>query len=220
MHYSILILSFGLILFFLGKFIKHKSLYPFMPFRYDFRKRRDSFRQAMKLLDEINAKVIVETGTSRQGLKAAKSNGAFTIVFGKWAKYNGAILHSVDISEKSIYHSQKEVDRQKLSDFVNIHHSDSVAYLNEFDEIVDFLYLDSYDYSDDVEEQIKSQNHHLEEFKAIENKLHKKSIVLIDDCDLPNGGKGKTVVKYMLNKNWKIFMQGYQILLVQNDLKI
>lgn len=46
--------------------------------------------------------------------------------------------------------------------------------------------------------QLKSKTHHLNEFMAIENQLHDKTIVLIDDCDLPNGGKGKLVVDYML----------------------
>ena len=76
-----------------------------MPFRYDFRKRRDTFKKTMELMEKINAKVIIETGTSREGLKGAKSNGAATIVFGKWAKENGAVLHSVDINSESIANS-------------------------------------------------------------------------------------------------------------------
>ena len=77
------------------------------------------------------------------------------------------------------------------------------------------MYLDSYDYNNDPEVQLKSQTHHLNEFKAIENQLHDKSIVLIDDCDLPNGGKGKLVVEYMLKNGWEIFIKAYQILLIR-----
>ena len=69
-----------------------------MPFRYDFRKRRDTFLKTLELLEKIEAKTIIETGTSREGLHGAKSNGAATIVFGKWAKLNDAFMHSVDIS--------------------------------------------------------------------------------------------------------------------------
>ncbi len=220
MQYFLLFIILSTIGFFTGKFIKHKSLYPFMPFRYDFRKRRGTFQKALDLLDKTKAKIIIETGTSREGLKGAKSNGAFTIVFGKWAKLNNAFLHSVDISQKSIDASQKEVTAQKLDDYVTIHHSDSIAYLKQFNDSVDFLYLDSYDYSDDIDVQVKSQLHHLEEFKAIENHLHKETIILIDDCDLPNGGKGKEVVDYMLTKDWKILMDEYQILLVHKNFDI
>lgn len=217
MQYVFWTLGLGVFGFFTGKFIKHKSLYPFMPFRYDFRKRRNTFLKILELLDKTHAKIIIETGTSREGLHGAKSNGAATIVFGKWAKLNNAIVHSVDINEKSIEVAQKEVNKQGLTSYVKIHHSDSVAFLENFKEKVDFLYLDSYDYSEDTEVQIKSQMHHLNEFKAIEDQLHENTIVLIDDCALPNGGKGKLVVEYMLKKDWKILMEAYQIMLVRKN---
>lgn len=191
-----------------------------MSFKYDFRKRRDTFLKTLELLDQINANIIIETGTSREGLHGSKSNGAATIVFGKWAKLNNAFMHSVDISENSVANAQKEVIKQGLDDYVKVHLSDSIDFLEGFDKKVDFLYLDSYDYSSDIEVQKKSQEHHLKEFKAIENQLHEKTIVLIDDCDLPNGGKGKLVVKYMLEKDWRILMNEYQILLVRKDFTL
>lgn len=76
MAYISLVITLGVITFFIGKFVKHKSLYPFMPFRYDFRKRRDTFLKTMELLNKTEAKILVETGTSREGLKGAKSNGS------------------------------------------------------------------------------------------------------------------------------------------------
>ncbi len=200
------------------KFIKHKSLYPFMPFKYNFRRRRITFAKTLKLLDERNAKVIIETGTSRKGLKATKTDGAATIVFGKWAKQNNAQMHSVDISEHSVKGAQKEVNNQQLQDFVKLHLNDSLEFLKTFNKPIDFLYLDSYDYSrKDVKIQKKSQEHHLKEFKIIEDKLHRNSIVLIDDCGLPGGGKGKTVIAYMLERGWKILINAYQVLLVKEE---
>ncbi|MEL7269100.1 MAG: class I SAM-dependent methyltransferase [Bacteroidota bacterium] len=218
MNVILIILALGVVGFFAGKLYKHKSLYPFMPFKYDFRKRRDTFRQTMDLMQRTQAKIIVETGTSREGLKGAKSNGAATLVFGKWAKENGAFVHSVDISEASVAKAQEEVTRQHLDDFVQLHLSDSLVFLENFDSAVDLLYLDSYDYSNDLEVQRKSQEHHLAEFKNIEGKLHDKSIVLIDDCDLPNGGKGKLVIDYMEKNGWKIVTEAYQVLLVRKDM--
>ncbi|MEL6973797.1 MAG: class I SAM-dependent methyltransferase [Bacteroidota bacterium] len=220
MNIVLTILALGVAGFFAGKLYKHKSLYPFMPFKHDFRKRRDTFRQTMDLMRSTQAKTIVETGTSREGLKGAKSNGAATIVFGKWAKENGAFVHSVDISEASVARAQEEVTRQNLDDYVQLHLSDSLVFLKNFESQVDLLYLDSYDYSSDPEVQRKSQEHHLAEFKNIENKLHDKSIVLIDDCDLPNGGKGKLVIDYMLNNGWKIVTEAYQVLLVRENMPL
>lgn len=213
----IIVLTLLAIPFFIKYVAKHRSLYPFMPLKYNFGKRRVTFAKVLQLLEENNAKIMVETGTSRKGLKGCKKDGAATIIFGKWAQKNGAVVHSVDISEDSVAGSQKEVNNQGLSDVVTVHLNDSLKFLKEFDQKIDFLYLDSYDYSKkDKEIQVKSQEHHLKEFQIIESKLSDKSIVLIDDCKLPGGGKGKSVVEYMKKNGWKVLLNKYQILLVKN----
>lgn len=202
---------------FIIRFVKHRPLYPLMPYKYIFRRRRITFAKTLRLLAQRNVKMIVETGTSRKELKGTASDGAATIVFGKWAKENGAKIHSVDISEASVKGAREQVGSIGLSDTVTVHLKDSVAFLKSFQEPIDFLYLDSYDYSKtDIEIQQKSQQHHLEEFKAAESKLHDLSVVLIGDCRLPNGGKGKLAIDYMLKKEWKILMEKYQVLLVKN----
>lgn len=215
--YIILSVVSIVVIYGLVRFLKHRPLTPLFPKSINFGKRRVTFAKCLELLDKSDAKVMIETGTSRSGLSGAKPDGAATIVFGKWAKANDAFLHSVDISEDSVKGAQDEVVRQNLSDYVKVHLSDSLAFLKEFDQKVDFLYLDSYDYSDDVEVQQLSQKHHLDEFIAIEARLHPDSIVLIDDCRLPNGGKGKQVVEYMLQNNWKILINAYQILLIHKE---
>jgi len=200
------------------RLMRHKSLYPFMSFRHNFGKRRDTFRKTLALLSGREAKVLVETGTARIGLKGAKSNGASTVIFAKWARENGAILHTVDISEDSINAAKSEVDAQGLNDFVDWHLQDSLRFLAGFGTPMDFLYLDSYDYDkEDTSIQKASQEHHLAEFKAAESCLHDKTLVLIDDCDLPNGGKGKLAIEYMLGRGWKILMNEYQVLLARQN---
>ena len=213
----IIVVTIVVMPFFIKYIVKHRSLYPFMPLKYNFGKRRITFAKVLKLLEENNAITLVETGTSRKGMRGCKKDGAATIVFGKWAMENGAKLHSVDISENSVTGSRNEVINQGLEDCVTVYLNDSLVFLKEFNQTVDFLYLDSYDYSKkDKEIQIKSQEHHLKEFQIIEDQLHDKSIVLIDDCKLPGGGKGKMVVDYMTKRGWKVLLNKYQILLVKN----
>lgn len=208
----------GLLTHYSFKFLKHKSLYPFMPFKYNFRRRRDTFAKTLQLLSERNAKNIVETGTSRNGLSATRGDGAGTFVFGKWAMQNNAKLYSVDINESAVKECNVEVENQELQDTVTVVLDDSLQFLDAFEETVDFLYLDSYDYCRvDTDIQLKSQEHHLKEFMAIESQLHKDTIVLIDDCGLPGGGKGKTVVPYMEQKGWEVLIDAYQILLVHQE---
>jgi len=188
----------GIFIHYLIQFIKHKSLYPFMPFKYNFRRRRVTFAKTLELLSDRNAKTIIETGTSRKGLSATRGDGAGTFVFGKWAKENNAKLSSVDINEEAVKECRVEVKNQNLEDTVTVTLDDSLNFLANYKDKVDFLYLDSYDYSrTDTAIQVASQEHHLKEFQAIESRLHKDTIFLIDDCGLPGGGKGKTVVSYM-----------------------
>lgn len=219
MQIFLIILALLLSAWLIGRLVKHRSLYPFLPLRHNFGKRRDTFRQVLKLLAERRARMLVETGTAREGLAGSKSNGASTIVFGLWAQQNDAVLHSVDVSAESIAAAQAEVDRQGLQSAVRFHEQDSIQFLEDFDKAVDFLYLDSYDYDkEDVAVQQASQEHHLAEFRSIEPRLTERSIVLIDDCRLPNGGKGKLVIEYMLERGWQIIADAYQVLLTRSSV--
>jgi len=196
--------------------LKFKSLYPLLPKKHNFGKRRNTFRKALKLMQLHNASVLVETGVARQGLNYSKSDGASTIVFGTWAKNNGAKLFSVDINPKAISTCQSTINELGLSEHIKLNISDSINYLENFEGNIDFLYLDSYDYNRNNPSIIKaSQVHHLNEIMAAENKFHDNTIILIDDCKLPGGGKGKDAVRYLMEKGWKMNMNKYQILLTK-----
>jgi len=160
----------------------------------------------------------VETGTARGGLRKSKGDGASTVVFGLWARDHDAHLHSVDIDPASVAEARQAIEDLELGDYVTFATSDSVAYLASYSEPVDFLYLDSFDYhKSDTDIQVASQNHHLEEIKTIVDRLHDESIVLIDDCGQPNGGKGKLAIDYLDKAGWRIHMSEYQVLLVKSD---
>ena len=91
-----------------------------------------------------------------------------------------------------------------------------MAYLQAFEPTIDLLYLDSYDYDKRDPEVIKaSQEHHLNEVKAAESNLHDKSVILIDDCNLPGGGKGRLVIDYLLERGWQVVMSKYQVVLTR-----
>ena len=196
--------------------LRWKPLEPLLPKDYNFGKRQKTFRRAIELLDERGATCLIETGVARYGLRNSKSDGASTAVFGLWAKTNNASLYSVDISPESIDGAREAVEELGLLEQVKLVTGDSVQFLENFADPVDFLYLDSYDYDKhDQSVQMASQEHHLKEFKAIEEQLGPDSIVLIDDCDLPGGGKGKRVIEYMTRKGWQIDTSAYQVLLTK-----
>ncbi|MEE9141651.1 MAG: class I SAM-dependent methyltransferase [Gammaproteobacteria bacterium] len=208
----------GLIALAIRKIAHHKTLYPLFPRRYNFDKRRDTLRKTLALLEERGAKTLVETGVARRGLVGTRGDGASTVVFGLWAKQHDARLDSVDIDPQAINMAAGALQDLGLNESVGLHTSDSVVFLEHYTQPVDFLYLDSYDYDlADAEVQSASQAHHLKEFQMIEPKLHENTVVLIDDCKLPGGGKGKSVIAYMQERDWKIVLDDYQVLLTRNS---
>ena len=198
------------------KLWRHKTLKPLLPWKYNFGKRRNTMRSTMALLEERGARMLVETGVARRGLEGTRGDGASTIVFGLCAKQNHAFLHSVDIDSDAIARVGELIVEFKPNELVQFHASDSVQFLNTFEDQVVFLYLDSYDYDkSDVDIQRLSQQHHLDEFQAVESRLHQDTVVLIDDCRLPGGGKGKLVIDYLRSKGWILFCYEYQAILLR-----
>lgn len=173
-------------------------------------KRFATFQECFRLMEERNVKTIVETGTARYGLKNCSGDGCSTALFADWAKDHDAELFSVDIDPEAILESSEAVE--PINDAVQFFTQDSISFLRDFGKPIDFLYLDSYDF--DFKNPRPSQIHHLNEIKAVMPFLHENTIIMIDDCDLPHGGKGKFVIRFLVSNGWKIAMSGYQIILL------
>lgn len=169
-----------------------------------------SFQKCLELMEQRNAKNLVETGTARCGATNCLGDGCSTVIFAHWAKDHGAALISIDIDSRAVLESMRAV--RSINPVVHFAIYDSIAFLNRYDKQIDFLYLDSYDF--DVNDPLPSQEHHLNEIIAAYPHLTKESIVMIDDCALPHGGKGRLAIEFLLNQGWQIYYSGYQVILV------
>lgn len=174
-------------------------------------KRFTAFILALEMLQQRNSQILVETGTARGGDHNFIGDGGSTIIFGNWATEHDAILFSVDLDPLAILQAQAPTEAYKEN--IQFVCQDSIEYLKNFSQPIDFLYLDSFDF--EIGNPIPSQQHHLKELEAAYPKLHKNSIVMIDDCALPDDGKGKLVIDYLLERGWKVAFNGYQVILVQ-----
>jgi predicted O-methyltransferase YrrM len=175
-----------------------------------------TMQYALQLMEERNAQTIVETGTARYGTRYFDSDGGSTIIFSEWARDHQAEFYSIDLSSMNLS-AAKDAVALYVSDYPdNIHYicSDSIAYLGTFNRPIDFLYLDSFDY--ELDDPVPSQQHHLKEIKAVYPFLTDTTIIMIDDCDLPGGGKGKLVIEYLLERGWKIVKNHYQVILTRS----
>ncbi len=184
--------------YFEGRLDVHNGRYPTMT-------------KAMELCVERNVKTIVETGTARCGDTNFDGDGGFTIIFGHWAYDQNIDMFSVDISESHIEIAQNA----SIPYHRNLHFilQDSVEFLTYYEGTIDFLYLDSYDY--DEHNPGPPQDHCLNEIMAAYDKLHDASIVMIDDCNIPGGGKGKLAIEWLLRQGWQKVTNRHQVILVK-----
>ncbi len=173
--------------------------------------RYPSFKMALNLFIQRGGDTIVETGTTRARNDFGGA-GMATIFLGDFCKKYNKKLWTVDILPEAM-----ALSRDLTADFSsNIRYivSDSIFFLKEFPATIDFLYLDSYDYpiDENPEELLASQTHQLNEFKAAEDKLTDKSIVLLDDNGWAGGGKCKLTKEYLISKGWECLWDDAQSL--------
>jgi len=176
-------------------------------------KRYSTFYMAFKIMLTRGLKTIVETGTARDGARNCGGDGCSTVVLSRFVQaVEGASLNSVDISEQAVISCRAALPAGTQN--VTVHQSDSVEFLKNFSTPIDFLYLDSYDF--DGNDPLPSQEHHLREIIAAYNNLHHGSLVMVDDCALPHGGKCRLAELFLKELGWKVVMKGYQVLMVYN----
>jgi hypothetical protein len=189
-------------------------------------------KQCKSLIDSINENfnfdnlVILETGSSSN-----YNDGMFGIFLGYLAKNTKGKMISVDISQ-SVVDRSSIVYKDVLPDLdYSIYVDDSVSFLNKIDQIPNLVHLDSYDF--DLFNPLPSALHGWEEFKAIESKMPKGSIIIIDDnyrngtwlewihadgrrevgdIRFPMLGKGAHVYQYVLNNksDWELIGNHYE----------
>ncbi len=179
-------------------------------------RRYSTLLTVLKLMKERNVRTLVETGTSRDGLSNFEGDGGSTIIFSQYANENNVQFYSVDIDQKALTNAQNAVNASvgKIGSNIQFVRQDSIAFLKNFQKEIDFLYLDSYDF--DFNDPLPSQNHHLNEIKAAYSHLTPNTIIMIDDCDLPHGGKGRLVIDFLLEKGWTVLEKKYQVILVRS----
>ena len=171
--------------------------------------RFESFKFALEEASKRNLKIIVETGVARGKKKFlffSKINwkdGMSTLMFSEYAHFVKGHLYTCDINQKNINNAKKFTKRFK--DKVTFYLDDSVLFLKNFDKKIDFLFLDSLD-----GQHPNAAEHQLNEIKNSINRLHNKSLVLLDD----KGIKTNLSAKYMVNHGFKILNETNEQLLL------
>lgn len=165
--------------------------------------RFSSFKKTLQICEERKLKNIVETGTSRGKTKFfffKKINwkdGMSTIMFAEYAKFINGKLHTCDISKENIENAKKFTSNFK--NFINYYTDDSVNFLNNFNETIDLLYLDSFDGHD----KDKASEHQLKEAKASIDNLSSNALILLDD----KGAKTNLSIDFYKKNGFKTILE-------------
>ena len=169
--------------------------------------RSKTFRKIFKEIEKKNKKsyLIVETGCIRT-TDGYAGDGMSTILFDEFVNFHDGKVVSVDTNEEHCILAQS-----MTSDKTTVHCSDSIDFLSNYtlSNKIDLLYLDSFDI--DFNNPHKSAQHHMNEFNAIENKLEKGTIIIVDDHKNDQSGKGMYIAKHMKNIGYERFIDDYQI---------
>jgi hypothetical protein len=169
--------------------------------------------------------IVLETGASSN-----YEDGLFGLFLGHVANMTNGKMTSIDISPKIVDKSTK-IFQQVLPELdYSIHVGDSVSFLKNVEDIPNFVHLDSWDFN--LFDAFPSALHGWQEFKAIESKMTKGSIIVIDDnyregtyvqwfhgdgiedgmtIRYPMVGKGAHVYQYVFNNDtdWKLLGTHY-----------
>jgi hypothetical protein len=181
--------------------------------------RSTTFREAIERLCDTTGpeRTIVETGCVRE--RNDYSAGYSTVVFAELAERYGGRIFTVDLSAQNMALCRRVTKR--WSKLVSYNVGDSIAYLRAWGDgegagrRIDLLYLDSWDYpvapGEDADREA-SQRHCLGELEAALPFLGPESVVLIDDGDLPGGGKPRLAKERLAELGWECLIDAYQTL--------
>ena len=173
---------------------------------------------ALLLARSDEHRIIVETGCVRE--RNDYSAGYSTVLFGEFLVRHGGTLHTVDLSERNIATCRRLTKRYAAR--ISYHAGDSVAFLAAWEPQtsgpIDLLYLDSFDYPESPDDPLRdaSQQHCRNELDAALPALAEGAVVLIDDGDLPGGGKPRLAKERLAQLGWTCILDDYQTLWTRN----
>jgi hypothetical protein len=177
-------------------------------------KRATGFDFVFDYLKNIKDPFIVETGCARIENNYA-GDGQSSLLFDKYINEYGGEFITIDLSPQSVENCRKQMICQRTA----VVESDSVSFLQQLNQKlqaenkkIDFLYLDSFDFSDNV--RMESATHHLKELLAIQDSLKSGALIGVDDNWFSGDqrtGKGFLVLQYLEAFGLKPAFDGYQI---------
>jgi hypothetical protein len=166
----------------------------------------------IELFFAMSGKTIVEIGCMRQPMNQPLSemrkccNDGHSTYF--WCT-TGAQVFSVDIDFKAV-----RIARKSIREFKNgkVVWGDGLKFLKRFKSKIDLLFLDAWD----VVPGCRYAENHLLAYLAAKDKLSERNIIVIDDTDIGNGGKGRLLLPVLTAEGYNILVSGRQTIALKS----
>ena len=171
--------------------------------------------ETINLFNEMDGKIILEIGSCR--CKMAHTidkfdpnccNDGHSTYF--WKNKTNADVYTVDIDNNC----KQIIDNDNRLDGVNAYTQDAIEFSKTFDKTIDLLFLDAWD----VTPEYPYAEKHLELYETIKTKLSENCLILIDDTDSLNGGKGMQLFVKLINDGYDILIKGRQTLFKKSNI--
>lgn len=167
---------------------------------------------ALGLFLQFGGDNMVETGCAR--VEEDWGGGYSTYIYGDFAKRYNKKFWTCDIDEVNVRTTERIT--KDFADNITYVCDDSVRFLRDFNEEINFLFLDSVDCDENNEAQTAmAQDHQYREVKAVLPKLAKKCVVLLDDNNYANGGKTKLAKQLLFDEGFIEVMDWQQSLFIR-----
>jgi len=186
-------------------------------------KPKNHLLHAIELFKKFTShKVILEIGSIRLGMNHSITefdpvccNDGHSTFF--WKEYTDAEIHTVDIDP----HCKHLIESDERLTNINSYTQDAIVFGKEFarscntsDKRIDLLFLDAWD----VEPNTPYAEKHLEIYTVLKESLSDDCLILIDDTDIGNGGKGRLVIPCLIEDGFELLVTGRQTLLIRRKL--
>jgi len=179
-------------------------------------KPREYMLHAIKLLKKYtDQKVIVEIGSIRFQMRhsitefnPACCNDGHSTYF--WKHFSNAEIYTVDIDPKC----KTIIDSDNRLSGVNAYNNDAFEFVKNFDKKIDLLFLDAWD----VVPGSPYAEAHVEIYNKLKDNLSNNCIIVIDDTDIGEGGKGKLVIPQLLADGFLMLINKRQTIFIKNNI--
>jgi hypothetical protein len=177
--------------------------------------RKATFEKSIELLKNRMGPLILEIGVARDE-ESWLVEGHSTPFFAWFIMNHGGKFIAVDVDQNSIQMAHTLLKKYGLEGNCELICCDAINFVQNFNNKIDLLYLDGWDYSLDIgshadEIRSSSEKNHLECFKKSEHLIKENGMVLVDDIFDHESyyGKGRLLIPYMIKNGYIVNQTSY-----------